>query len=742
MPPKTFYVGVDPDEPYSIKGRVTQYTSIKDGVELPIGSLVQRWDTVAPVGPTFIPAVDVEPWRQVGDPDADEVLEILGLGPGVDALNAVQAEATKEGGNPKVKAFWQKVLAGPEGKVDHQLIKEGQGIYHKYSIHFFFALLYNSLIGGFASPNFNGVLRETGYMTSAHKEATWKRLLETTIFFIDVRRKILLGKGRVNKYDHAAFGVPINQRFTLGIQPHILDRICHPSYIDTEISFISLFFAVFPRDAPSQPPTSTATTTYGLLNAVNGRPPLAKARMEFHVEFTRSLLGPEFADQLALPKGNLFDRLGENKTCIDCDVPMPQWASLSFGVFCCLTCSGAHRGLGVHISFVRSLTMDKWTEVQVTKMRVGGNKKCREFFQSQPGYSKGMSIQDKYSAHFATQYKDKLLAEIEGREWSPSDSPAPAASNASALRKPRATGGRGPSPTPSRDSGYNQPASPSSPGGPGGSQKSRNEDYFANMGAANDSRSAELPPSQGGKYGGFGSDASYNPSNSTSSRALPSMDDLRDDPVSALGRGWGFLGAALTQASRSINENVLQPTLERAGDPALSAQFSTYVSRAGTVLSEGARVGGGALASGLQAGSTVLKRDLGVDVGDLGATHVERFTGRGAGQGYGQVGIVAPSAEAQGDGDDFFGNQLNTNSHAYGGGPSPGSSNSSSPAPTQSYDAGGGDYGGDSWAKLAPNSSANRASALGATSSGRSSPAAKKPEKPVKKDDDWDDWKD
>eukprot|EP01133_Synstelium_polycarpum_P012201 gene12201-14279_t len=49
-----------------------------------------------------------------------------------------------------------------------------------------------------------------------------------------------------------------------------------------------------------------------------------------------------------------------NTVCADCDAKDPDWASINFGSIVCIDCSGIHRSLGVHITKVRSLVLDKW----------------------------------------------------------------------------------------------------------------------------------------------------------------------------------------------------------------------------------------------------------------------------------------------------------------------------------------------------------------------------------------------
>ncbi|XP_013630169.1 PREDICTED: ADP-ribosylation factor GTPase-activating protein AGD3-like [Brassica oleracea var. oleracea] len=145
-----------------------------------------------------------------------------------------------------------------------------------------------------------------------------------------------------------------------------------------------------------------------------------------------------FQPQRSIRKGekpiDVLKKVSGNDKCADCGAPEPDWASLNLGVLVCIECSGVHRNLGVHISKVRSLTLDVkvWEPSVITLFQALGNTfantvweellhsrsafhvepgltgsdKSRVMVTGKPSYADMISIKEKY---IQAKYAEKLF---------------------------------------------------------------------------------------------------------------------------------------------------------------------------------------------------------------------------------------------------------------------------------------------------------------------------------------------
>lgn len=103
-----------------------------------------------------------------------------------------------------------------------------------------------------------------------------------------------------------------------------------------------------------------------------------------------------------------------NKMCFDCSERNAEWISVSFGVFLCIACSGHHRNMGTHISRIRSIKMDAWTERQLQVCRLGGNTRLNAFFDLN-GIPKEPALQ-RYVSPAGEWYRETMRCQMLGHE--------------------------------------------------------------------------------------------------------------------------------------------------------------------------------------------------------------------------------------------------------------------------------------------------------------------------------------
>lgn len=187
-------------------------------------------------------------------------------------------------------------------------------------------------------------------------------------------------------------------------------------------------------------------------------------------------------------------------------------------------------------------------------MSQGGNKPWKDFFDAHESNKlqgrtfDECTIQERYDSEAGEEWKERLTAKVEGKEYVPGTK----SSGMAARAKPAAS---------SASNSRSQTPLGASAAGANTSQKTQNEAYFARMGAENANRPDNVAPNQGGKYAGFGSD--FTPTAPSNSGSIPGVDDFQKDPVAALTKGFGWLSSTVTKQAKTGYDGWVKPNMQK-----------------------------------------------------------------------------------------------------------------------------------------------------------------------------------
>nr|XP_019579432.1 PREDICTED: arf-GAP with SH3 domain, ANK repeat and PH domain-containing protein 1 isoform X6 [Rhinolophus sinicus] len=96
-------------------------------------------------------------------------------------------------------------------------------------------------------------------------------------------------------------------------------------------------------------------------------------------------------------------RLPGNDICCDCGSAEPTWLSTNLGILTCIECSGIHREMGVHISRIQSLELDKLGTSELLLAKNVGNNSFNDIMEAnlpspspKPTPSSDMTVRKEY----------------------------------------------------------------------------------------------------------------------------------------------------------------------------------------------------------------------------------------------------------------------------------------------------------------------------------------------------------
>ncbi|OKP09235.1 ADP-ribosylation factor GTPase-activating protein GCS1 [Penicillium subrubescens] len=263
--------------------------------------------------------------------------------------------------------------------------------------------------------------------------------------------------------------------------------------------------------------------------------------------------------------------------------------------------------------------MDAFKHAEIQRMELGGNEPWKTFYDAHAvTISEGRTFEDstikeRYEGEAGEEWKERLSCKVEGREYVPgqekkniNNNNAPASRSGTPMSLSGGVGVTGGARTGSPAASSIR-SHDSQHGGGAATKKELNEAYFAKLGGENATRSDALPPSQGGKFTGFGGGV---PTSSAGERRAspfggfggwggsggggasaggPALEDLQKDPLGTLTKGLGWFASTVGKSAKQVNESYLQPTAKQLAESDFAAQARTQAATWGQNLQTGVR---------------------------------------------------------------------------------------------------------------------------------------------------------